>query len=217
MEDPDYQVRITKDGNLKIVNPQTSQAIANIPFTGTIMKACREAAAMAIPSGAPGGASVQAKPLHTVFSFGNFTSSQIPGVFNMQQNPKLKDSGYELQEIPGQSYPRLQHWKMYGIFTMDLSRVDPKFAMFQVANREQEPIRLSVRLTKPWGQEPLQYILQDDRVPLYPWDSESFDFARACPFTGGAPAPIAYIEKSGDRTRMSAAWVKQSGILSRTL
>jgi hypothetical protein len=135
----------------------------------------------------------------------------------MEQNPQFEDAGYEVEETPGHEYPRLQFWEMYGIFTMDLSGVDPNFALFHVANRLENPIRLRARLTAPWGTEPLRYELLDDSIPLYPWDGNEFEFATTCPFTGGAPSPIAFIRKVGDRTELVRAWTKQNGVLRRTL
>lgn len=213
---PDFQVQISKDGTLNIVKPDDGSTLASIPFAGTIAKGCSTGGTT--PLGLVGhGPPGLIRAFDTHYSFGHFSSPNIPGIVNMQQNPKYPDSGYEIEDAPRQEYPRTQFWHMFGIFTMDLSGLDPKFAMFQVANRLDNPIRLKTRLLAPWGTQSLKYELLDDQIPLYPWDTKSFDFATTCPFTGGAASPVAYIQKNGDQTEMVRAWTKVQGTLTQTL
>lgn len=214
---PDYQVQISKDGSLRIVNPDTSQTLVSVPFAGVIMKGCKSGALAQIADVGT-GISRTVRSFDTLFSFGHFSSPSIPGVLSMQQNPIYSDSGYEVQLVPGQEFPKRQFWSMYGIFTVDLSGLDPNFSRFQLANREETPIRLSVDLDRPWGEEPLQYRMQDELVPLYAWDAAAFDFAATCPLTGSDnPQPIAFIERSADSTNMTAAWARVNGTLAKTL
>lgn len=215
MTDPEFQVKISKDGSLVVVDPATRGALANIPFSGTIMKGCAGGTTLALQELDGVGGIRQLKQFETIFSFGNFSSPSVPGIINMQQNPSLKDLGYEIDVIPGQSYPKRQYWSMFGIFTVDLSGLDPKYSRFQLANKAENPIRLTVELQREWGKDPLRYEMIDNEVPLYPWDADSFDYSTICPLTGGAPVPIAFIKKDGDHTQMVSAWKRMSGALVR--
>lgn len=212
----DYQVQIQKDGMLLVVNPDNNQTLAVVPFAGQIMKGCVGRTALQVPDiGQPTSRTL--RPFDTLYSFGHFSSTAVPGVISMQQNPKLPDSGYEIQLSHGHEYPKQQFWSMFGIFTVDLSGIDPSFTRFQVANRAESPVRLTVTLQRPWGEEPLIYVMMDELVPLYPWDASSFDFSTVCPLTGGAPRPVAFIKKDADLTKMSGAWQRVAGVLVKTL
>lgn len=221
MSNEDFQVQIQKDGMLLVVNPDNNQTIATVPFSGHIMKGCAGSPIKVLDVGLPTSRSMRSFDTH--YSFGHFSSPVVPGVISMQQNPKFPDSGYEIQVTSGQEYPKRQFWNMFGIFTVDLSGVDPSFSRFQVANRAENPVRLTVELLRPWGQDPLRYEMLDSEVPLYPWDVNSFDFATVCPLTGGAPRPIAFIKKESDdktwkdATRMTGAWQRIAGVLTRTV
>jgi hypothetical protein len=218
MTDIDYQVRIEKDGTLRVVDPASNATLADVPFRGDIMKGCsKDIVAQVMDLNQPGVQRLM-QSFATKFSHGHFSLSNFKGVLSMVQNPKIKDSGYEIQLVPGQEYPKKQVWSMYGIFTADLSNVDPAFSRLQLANRQESPVRLEVTLDGPWGDKPLRYVMMDDEVPLYPWDTSKFDFADTCPIHGTSPAkPIAYIRKDGDKTQMTNAWRMVSGVLTKTI
>lgn len=211
----DFQVQLTKNADLALLNPADGSELQRFQVRGHIMKGCAEARTAA--AGGDPGIAALAKQAHaqffdTVYSFGDFYIDTISRPLSMKQNPNLADSGVEVRDDPAQEYPRTQFWSMYAIFTLDLpSFADAKFRIFNVANRQQNPIRLRCRLTQPWGEQvPLRYELLDDEVPLYPWDAALADFATVCPVTGGSPAPLAALKRDADNTSMRAAWTSKT-------
>ncbi len=207
----DFQVQLEKNASIVMKNPIDGTEIQTFGVKGQIMKGC---AGKKMPSASPSSGfgpfltRPDAKFFDTLYSFGDFYIEDLKRPLSMKRNPHLDDCGVEVRDDPSIAYPSTQYWSMYAIFTLDIPQFpDPQFRIFNLANREESPIRLKCRLNKPWGEEvPIRYELMDDEIALYPWNAQRGDFSQQCPITGGSPTPLALLKRDGDSTIMKGAW-----------
>jgi hypothetical protein len=216
----DFQVQLEKNASMVLRNPVDGTDLQSFSVQGHIMKGCSGTGPGLVPQDT-GMAAFANRPdatfFQTLYSFGDFYAQALERPLSMKQNPNLEDSGVEIRDDPANDYPRTQYWSMYAIFTVDLAQFkDPQFRIFNVGNRQENPIRLRCRLNRPWGEEiPIRYELIDAEVPLFPWDIQLADFAQNCPITGGSPKPLALLRREGDNTLMRGAWTAASNQWNR--
>jgi hypothetical protein len=215
MANYDFQIQMEKNATMVLKNPADGSDLRSFAVQGRIAKGCASTTAAFAPTDT-GMRALASRPdskmFATLYSYGDFYIDDLRRPLSMKQNPHLTDSGVEVHDDPTKDYPRTQYWSMFGIFTLDASDLlDPKFKIFNVANKQENPIRLRCHLNKPWGEEiPIRYELLDGEIPLYPWDDQLADFAPNCPVTGGPPRPLAVLRRDGDNTMLRAAWTAAS-------
>jgi hypothetical protein len=212
MANYDFQIQMEKNASMVLKSPADGSDLQSFKVAGLLSKGCVKPSVAGFTPTDTGMRALANQPgsklFESLYSYGDFYIDELKLPLSMKQNPHLTDSGVEVRDDPANAYPTTQYWSMYAIFTLDASRlIDPKFKVFNVANKEVNPIRLRCHLNKPWGEEiPIRYELLDGEIPLYPWDSQLADFSTVCPITAGAPKPLAVLRRDGDNTMLRAAW-----------
>ena len=90
MADIDFQVQIEKDGTLRVVNPATNATLADVNFTGMIMKGCGGAGIVQIQDLHQPGTRRLVQSFDTKFSFGNFKSPTSPAFSACHRTPSSR-------------------------------------------------------------------------------------------------------------------------------
>ena len=207
MQNQDYRMYALKSMQMRIINLKNGRLWKDVGANGTIMK---------------GRGKGDSKLSHDnkrileseeIFFFADLYSADIRRRITVVYNPTLNSSGEEISVHSKAQYPAEQEFRLYVVVQFELPwiariqygrKVPRSFAM---ANRLENPIRVKTTLNKEWGLEPgLEYVLQDDQIPMWPWDWSQMDFYDNNPVTGGPPIPAAYVLSEGDSTKMIRAW-----------
>jgi hypothetical protein len=202
-----YRMYAAKKMSMRVINLATGKIWKSIGANGHIMKGRGGLMATLDDSGR------RMIESDEQYFFADLYSDDIGKRITVTFNPTLPSSGVELAFTKDAPYPAEQEFKLYVVVQFELpwlarlrygSNVPRTFAM---ANRLEDPIRVKTTLSKEWGLEPgLVYALQDDEIPMWPWDWSNMNFFDQNPVTGGEAIPAAYVLKEGDKTQMLKTW-----------
>jgi hypothetical protein len=218
MESPlaDLLVKAEKQASISVVNPITGEEFQTVHLKGVFGKGCKQTASLAAEKSVfqnwPRLSSDLSKPpkiMELKVFEGTLKSDDLVGDVVVRLNPTLESMGREESLQPGSEYPKMQEFRQYTLFAIQM-KVGGQTIKMTVGNKKEDPIWVRVKLNRPFGEElPLQYKLVKDRTPLWQWNDETNEFYEISPLTGEPAQPVAYILKEHDDLVIRRMWKRE--------
>lgn len=223
MNDIVFRMLAKKATSMTLVNLHNGEDLVNVQASGSIMKGRLAAEPRVLADGRRRTDSIER------YFTGELISHNLPGDqvrISVIQNPSVPSTGFEESLNSTSDYPAIQVFDVYAVFTFQVpdiavNQMNRRFGqqstvlperLFPMANRQDTPIRVSATISQEWGLDPhTEYVLQDDMIPLWPWNWDTQDFFTLNPVTGGRPIPCAFLRKAGDSVRMVRTWRLEKG------